>query len=36
MFEFWYDQVKPKYREKIKSMLNGHKQLFSLYKSGIY
>ena len=27
MYEFWYDYVKPKYREKNKIMLHAYRQL---------
>ena len=36
MYEFWYDYVKTKVCRKIKIMLNGYRQLYSLHKNVIY
>ena len=36
MYEFWYDYVKTKVCRKIKIMLYGYRQLYSLHKNVIY
>ena len=36
MYEFWYDNVKPKYGEKAKIILHGYRQFYCLHKNRSY